>query len=192
MFSHWIVFKILGKLTGPWNIGHNVCYKYLEVKHRVILIHNPKVWCSYSLQGKITGPHNIGHSGLHLFWGILLSWWFTALRQFSGHFGRGLLTYPHCSWANLLGSLPLLGAHSFASNWQLPFLNQRKGENGRKNYFITNLHKQILPDLTIEHVLSKIVDHTGRMSRGSTVGCAVQLVFRRSRVRSSGPGTYLS
>ena len=31
-----------------------------------------------------------------------------------------------------------VSAHSFASNWQLPFLNQRKGENGRRNFFITN------------------------------------------------------
>ena len=57
---------------------------------------------------------------------------FTALRHFSGDFGCGQLTYPHCSWANLLGSLRILRAHSFASNWQLPFLNQQKGENGRR------------------------------------------------------------
>ena len=43
-------------------------------------------------------------------------WWcFTALRHFSGNFGRGQLTYPHCSWAILLGSLPVLSEHSFAS-----------------------------------------------------------------------------
>ena len=52
------------------------------------------------------------------------------------------LTYPYCFWTNLLGSLPVLRAHSFASNWQLPFLNQRKGENGRRNYFMTNLHER--------------------------------------------------
>ena len=28
-------------------------------------------------------------------------------------------------------------AHSFARNWQLPFLNQRKGENDRRKYFAT-------------------------------------------------------
>ena len=50
---------------------------------------------------------------------------------FKGHFERGQLTYPNCSWASLLGSLPVFSAYSFASNWQLPFLNQRKGENGR-------------------------------------------------------------
>ena len=36
------------------------------------------------------------------------------------------ITY-HCSWASLLGSLPVLSAYSFASNWQLPFLNQQEG-----------------------------------------------------------------
>ena len=30
-------------------------------------------------------------------------------------------------------------AHSFARNWQLPFSNQRKGENDRKKYFMINL-----------------------------------------------------
>ena len=58
-----------------------------------------------------------------------LCWCFKALRHFSGHFGRGLLTYRHCSSASLLGSSPVFSSHSFASNWQLPFLNQRKGEN---------------------------------------------------------------
>ena len=75
---------------------------------------------------------------------------FTALQHFSGHFGRVQLTYPHCSWASHPGNLPVLSAHSFASNWQLPFLNQRKGENGRRNYFMTNLHERTLPDVRIE------------------------------------------
>ena len=41
-----------------------------------------------------------------------------------------------------LGCFSVLSAHSFASNWQLPFLNQQKGENGCRNYFMTNLHEQ--------------------------------------------------
>ena len=60
---------------------------------------------------------------------------FMALQHISGHFGCGQLPYPHSSWANLLGSLPVLSAHSFASNWQLPFLNKGKRENGRRNFF---------------------------------------------------------
>ena len=37
------------------------------------------------------------------------------------------------------GSLPVLSAHSFTINWLLPFLIQQKGENGRRNQFMTNL-----------------------------------------------------
>ena len=49
----------------------------------------------------------------------------------------------------LLGRLsPLSGyqycAHSFARNWQLPFFNQRKGENDRRKYFMINLHERML------------------------------------------------
>ena len=51
--------------------------------------------------------------------------------------------YPHCSLtlASVLVSLPVLSAHSFVSNWQLPFLNQRKEENGRRNVFMTKSTK---------------------------------------------------
>ena len=56
---------------------------------------------------------------------------------------------PHCSWASLQSSLSKLSAHSFASNRQQP-LNQRKGENGRRNNFMTSLHERLLPDLRIE------------------------------------------
>ena len=50
----------------------------------------------------------------------------------------------------LLGRLSPLNvnqycAHSFARNLQLPFLNQRKGENDRRKYFMLNLHERMLP-----------------------------------------------
>ena len=73
---------------------------------------------------------------------------FTALRLRS--FRARQLAYPHCSWASLLGSLPVLSAHSFASNWQLPFLNQRKGENGRRIFFITKSPRKNVPGVRIE------------------------------------------
>ena len=37
-------------------------------------------------------------------------------------------------------------AHSFARNWQLPFLNQQKGENNSRKYFMINLHERMLPN----------------------------------------------
>ena len=43
-------------------------------------------------------------------------------------------------------SLTSTCAHSFARNWQLPFLNQRKGENDPRKYFMINLHGRMLPD----------------------------------------------
>ena len=86
----------------------------------------------------------------------------TALRHFQGHFGRGQLTLPYgscCSWAGLLGSLqvPILSSHYFVSNWQLLFLNHRKGETGRRNYFMTNLHEIMLPDVRIEPATVRIL-----------------------------------
>ena len=35
------------------------------------------------------------------------------------------------------GQASILRAHSFTSNWQVPFLNQRKGNNGLRNFFMT-------------------------------------------------------
>ena len=49
-----------------------------------------------------------------------------------------------------LGSLPVLSAHFFASYWQLPFLDQRKGENGIRNYFMSSPHERMLSDVRIE------------------------------------------
>ena len=38
-------------------------------------------------------------------------------------------------------------AHSFARNWQLPFLKQWKVENDHRKYFMINLHERMLTDL---------------------------------------------
>ena len=52
-------------------------------------------------------------------------------------------------WAGLvLKAVKHYCAHSFARNWQLPFLNQRKGENDRRIYFMINLHERMLPTST--------------------------------------------
>ena len=36
-------------------------------------------------------------------------------------------------------------AHSFARNWQLPFLNQQKRDNDPRKYFMINLYEIMLP-----------------------------------------------
>ena len=35
--------------------------------------------------------------------------------------------------------------HILSGNWQLPFLNQGKGENDRRKYFMINLYERMLP-----------------------------------------------
>ena len=53
-------------------------------------------------------------------------------------------------WRQIKFSLPVLSAHSSPVTVKPPFLNQRKGENGRRNYIMTNLHERMLPDVRIE------------------------------------------
>ena len=107
-------------------------------------------------------------------------WCFMALWHILGHFGRGQLSYPHCSWTSLLGSLQVLSAHSFANNWQLPFLKQRKGENGRKKYFMTNLHERMLPDVRIEPTTVRIPGRRASdrvIAPGSIVQCSTSYSY---------------
>ena len=63
-------------------------------------------------------------------------WGFTAQSVLLRSCWASQLIYSHCSWAvlGLLSGEPVLSAHTFASNWQLPFLNQWKGGNGCSNY----------------------------------------------------------
>ena len=112
---------------------------------------------------------------------LLLCWCFMTLRHILGHFRRSQLTYPHCSSASLLDSLPVLTAHSFVSTWQLLFLNQRKGENGHRNYFMIKLHERMLPDVRIEPVTICIAG--GRTSNRATVTGTFRgtMMFKRQK-----------
>ena len=77
---------------------------------------------------------------------FLFDFCFTAIQHVLGHFGRGQLPELHCSWASLLGSLPVLSAHSFASNWQLLFLR----ENGFRIIFMTKSPRKNVSNVGIE------------------------------------------
>ena len=81
-----------------------------------------------------------------------LVWFDFVLRPFSTFkVISGVVNYlTNCSWTSLLGCLPVFGVHSFASNWQLLFLNQRKRENGRRNYFMSKSPRKNVPDVGIE------------------------------------------
>ena len=72
-----------------------------------------------SVNGAILIGTWAGKMNLLLLW-LSSCWFFTAHRHFSGHFGCSQFTYPHCSWASLLGSLPVLSAHYFAGKWHCP------------------------------------------------------------------------
>lgn len=52
---------------------------------------------------------------------------------------------------DLLSGYAVLSAHASASNWLLPFMNQQKWENGRRKYFMFNLHKSFVAGLKFEH-----------------------------------------
>ena len=68
---------------------------------------------------------------------LCLCWGFTAQSTQWGHVECGQFTYPHIYWAGLvLWAVNQYCVHSFARNWQLPFLNQRKWENDRRKYFM--------------------------------------------------------
>ena len=59
---------------------------------------------------------------------------------------RGQFSWPHFYWAgSVLEAVNQYCAHSFVRNWKRPFLNQRKGENDRRKYFMINLHERMLP-----------------------------------------------
>ena len=64
-----------------------------------------------------------------------------------GHVEHGQFTKPHFYLAGLvLKAVNQYCAHSFARNWQLTFLNQRKGENDRRKYFIIQSPRKNVAD----------------------------------------------
>ena len=100
---------------------------------------------------------------MSLLYDLLLRWCFMALQHFSGHFGRGQLTYPHCSWASLLGSLPVTdNCPSWISGWE-------------RNYFMTNLHDRMWPYVRMEPATARIP--VGRASDRATAPGALWLGY---------------
>ena len=57
-------------------------------------------------------------------------------------------------------------AHSFARNWKLPYLNQLKGENDHRKYFMINLHERMLP--TRQGQTRNLLSPVGRASNWAT------------------------
>ena len=70
-----------------------------------------------------------------------LCWGFTSQSTQWGHVVQYQFTLPDFYWTGfVLQAVNQYCAHSFTRNWQLPFLNQRKGDNDWRKYFmITSL-----------------------------------------------------
>ena len=81
-----------------------------------------------------------------LFWKCkycIMMVWFCCFTSQVNSYGNGgtvsslNLTFPGQAWTS---SLPVLRAHTFACNWQQPFLNHSRREgNDHRNYFMINL-----------------------------------------------------
>ena len=147
-FAVYIVEKAK-KIASKWTLHHIgnffICY-LTEIKFEIWRVTFLNVFCHWEIMGWTPGfsrkPETTRQSTQYKVW---FDFCFTAIQHNLCHFGRGQLAYPNCSWASLLGSLPVLSAHSFASNWQLLFLNQRKWENGRRNVFMTKSQRKNVP-----------------------------------------------
>ena len=72
---------------------------------------------------------------------------FTSTVNSCGHVGMVIILT-----TLLLGKLPggsflVLSVHSFAINWRLLLLNQRRRKNGRRNIFVTKSLRKNVPDV---------------------------------------------
>ena len=97
--------------------------------------------------------------------GFVVVLWFYGPVNLSRASRAVQLTYSHYSWAglDLLSYQPVLSAHTFVNNWQLPFWNQRTGKNGRRKYFMINLHGSFVAGLgfgiaTLGSVVRRVAD----------------------------------
>ena len=86
-----------------------------------------------------------------------LYWCYMALQHIVGHFGRGQLTKPHCSWASLLGSLPVLGPILSPVTDNCPSWISRRERMVVDSFFITKSQwKNVLLDVRIEPATVRI------------------------------------
>ena len=59
--NHQIVFKIYGKITEPWNIGHSDLNLFWGQTSGHTLTHNPKVWSPYIKQSSRYKAKSLDH-----------------------------------------------------------------------------------------------------------------------------------
>ena len=156
------IFKTWQSLCCDWGQIHYTAWHWIEGCQNMALIllnyteiimlnymwNECKSWHSLCcIIINMTYGLRVCKHGIQQFW---FDFCFTALQHILGHFGHGQSPWPHCSRASLLGSLTVLSAHSFASHWQVFFLNQQKRENGCRNSFLTKYPRKNMPDVGIE------------------------------------------
>ena len=149
--------------SGKWYIlSLGTLYPRVECPLSRIRYHNHSILSLDSLLWSKVSPDPVQCSLIMTVPTHETNYWFiycfTALQHYYGHFEHGLLTCQHCSWEGFLSGQPVLSAHTctFASNWQLLYLNQRQGENGRINNFMTKSLRKMVPDPMIEPLTSWI------------------------------------
>ena len=124
---------------------------------------------------------------------ICLCWGFMAQSTQWGHVERGQATSPYIYWADLvLYAINQYCAHSFARNWQLPFLNLQKGENDQRRYFMINLHERTI------RVKDSVLGLNEQMQKFKDFATEIQMVqsdikeqtsqAALSQLRGSAPG----
>ena len=137
MFSNYkIPWYLLCRLLHPLPTSHFFAYRavlctcYLQIYS---IFDKIKYVCNckgvFSVIANV--PINCHHMCLVT---LLLNWW--VFYSPSTHFRSFRVRSVNLATL-FLGSLPVLSDHSFANNWQLPFLNQRKGDNGCRMFFVT-------------------------------------------------------
>ena len=111
-------------LQNNWNIVH----MDVKTKYKQSCTYTLAGTCCYCLTSTVS---SYGHGGTAI---NLTTHFLGRLRPFNR------LTSTQCTF--------------FASNWQLPFLNQRKGENDRRKDFMINLNNRMVPDRSRELAIS--------------------------------------
>ena len=123
-------------------------------------------------------PNTLGYYGISVFIGFD---WAEILRpsqpiRVMSSWSVYLTTlFPGQVWSSK--QLTCICEHSFARNWQLPFLDQQKGENDHRKYFMINLHERLFQwfsSLLVIKLKNKITIFTFSVERDVTERPVIQ------------------
>ena len=118
----WIEHEKKFNSLGAWNRFSNIFAHCTHAFFADLLTDGESIWHrSFSFSNYVSELYAL----LHVVVVVLL---FYVHCKHLRSCRDGQLTWPHFSWAglDLLSGWPVLRAHTFASNWQQPFLKKRK------------------------------------------------------------------